>query len=303
MDATSSIVVRYYDTEVPVAVDVPAARDDMLVQQYHATVRQQLPSDMRKNHPAPVYRVRLLRLNPATNDEDHLSKLYLIHSPTARRLSHRTASSESAMSSITRALRPSFSSEDLWSGTSLTKWPMSLHAIASTFLSDSQSFPRISASFRGSSFCLSSRILLAFSRQNVALRCGGDHRRCPELTSSAYSSKVVWFLVYSSSILRSASRSWRRSGSVICRPARLLMRPGRRAVVAAGINVSGFVDNKLWSVASSNLVVFSFGDTRSRATYKGTTSWSLSERQICRIFCCQRCLTFQVRSPPFFLRN
>ena len=107
--------------------------------------------------------------------DDYLSNVYRIHSPTALKLSHRTDSSGSCISSITRTLSPSFSNVDRCSGTSFTRLPMSLHAIASIFLSESQFLLVISASLLGSS--LSSRILLAFSRQKVGFRWGGDHLR------------------------------------------------------------------------------------------------------------------------------
>lgn len=119
------------------------------------------------------------------------SMLYLSHSPTALKLSHLTLSSASCMSSITLALRPSFSSCWRFSGTSLTKLATSLQPMAKTCLSFSQLLERISASFLGSSPLFSSRIRRALSRQKVGLRWGGDQRRWPERTSAAYSSKVV----------------------------------------------------------------------------------------------------------------
>jgi hypothetical protein len=62
----------------------------------------------------------------------------------------------------------------------LTKHATSLHPIAKTCLSFSQSLLKISASLRGSSPLFSSRMRRAFSRQKVGLRCGGDQRRWPD---------------------------------------------------------------------------------------------------------------------------
>lgn len=140
-----------------------------------------------------------------------VSKLYRSHSASAFRLASRTDSSGSTINSIILVLIPSFSSCCLFSGTSLTKHPTSLHAIARTCLSLSQGFAMISASFFGSSPFSCSRIRREFSAQKVGLLCGGDHRRWPEFISDAYSSKVVCVFVCSSSISFKFFRSSRRS--------------------------------------------------------------------------------------------
>lgn len=105
------------------------------------------------------------------------SKLYRSHSARAFRLASLTDSSGSAINSMILVFNPSFSNCGLFSGTSLTRHPTSLHAMVRTCLSLSQGFDMISASFFGSSPFSCSRIRRAFSAQNVVLLCGGDHRR------------------------------------------------------------------------------------------------------------------------------
>lgn len=119
------------------------------------------------------------------------SKEYLSHSPTALRLSHRTVSSLSCISSMTRDFSPIFSSCCLFSGTSLTRHATSLQPIARTCLSLAQGLLRISVNFLTNSPLFSSRMRLALSRQKASFLCGGDHLRWPERTSAAYSSNVV----------------------------------------------------------------------------------------------------------------
>jgi len=116
----------------------------------------------------------------------------------------------------------------------------------------------------------------AFSAQNVGLRCGGDQRRCPEFTSAAYSSKVVWVLVYSSSMELRLLTSSMRSTSVRWRPLRFWRRAGRRARTAAGSNVCSLVERRLYKVDTSSRVVFSLGDNRNNCVYRGITLNSLS---------------------------
>ena len=163
-----------------------------------------------------------------------VSKLYLNHPERAFKLSHRTVSSASAINSITLVLRPNFSNWYLLSGTSLTRFPTSLHAIARTCLSASQGLLKISESFLGKSPFSCSSILRAFSAQKVGFRCGGDQRRCPECISAAYSSNVVCFFVYSSSTSFRFFKSSRRSSSVRCRPFMFCKRAGRRTKTAVG---------------------------------------------------------------------
>jgi hypothetical protein len=191
------------------------------------------------------------------------SKLYLNHSPTALRLSHLTVSSSSCISSMTLAFNPIFSNAGLFSGTSLTRHATSLHPIAKTCLSLSQLFDRISANFFGISPLFSSRILRAFSRQNVGLRCGGLQRKCPESTSALYESNVVCVFVYSSSVSLRLWRSSRRSWSLRCLACNVLRRLGRRAKTAAGSRVCGFAEMRFLRVLRRRRVVFSLGDSRS----------------------------------------
>lgn len=206
-----------------------------------------------------------------------VSKLYLSHPDRACKLSHRTDSSGSCINSMILVFNPNFSNWVLFSGTSLTRAPTSLHAIARTCLSCSQDLPIISASFRSNSPFSCSRILREFSAQNVGLRWGGDQRRCPEFTSAAYSSNVVCVFVYSSSISFRFWRSSTRSWSVRWRPVTFWRRAGRRASTAAGSKDCLFVDKILYNDESRSLVVFSFGESRSSCVYRGITSYSLQQ--------------------------
>jgi len=191
-----------------------------------------------------------------------VSKLYLNHPDKAFKLSHLTVSSGSCINSMILVFNPNFSNWFLFSGTSFTRAPTSLHAIARTCLSCSQDLPIISASFRGNSPFSCSRILRAFSAQNVGLRWGGDQRRCPEFTSAAYSSNVVCVFIYSSSISFRFWRSSTRSWSVRWRPVTFWRSDGRRASTAAGSKDCLFVDRILYKDETRSLVVFSFGDSR-----------------------------------------
>lgn len=161
-----------------------------------------------------VIKLMIIQLQVPGLQHHFVSKLYLNHPDRAFRLSHLTVSSESAINSITFVFKPNFSNWYLFSGTSFTRHPTSLHAIARTCLSLSQDLPKITASFLSNSPFSYSKIFRAFSAQNVGCRCGGDHRRCPEFTSATYSSNVVCVFVYSSSISLSFFRSSRRSSSV-----------------------------------------------------------------------------------------
>ena len=205
------------------------------------------------------------------------SKLYRSHSPTALKLSHRTLSSGSCISSMTLPLRPNFSSCCRLSGTSFTKHATSLQPIAKTCLSFSQFLDRISASLRGSSPLFSSRMRRAFSCQKVGLRWGGDQRRWPELSSAAYSSKVVCVLVYSSSSSVSAWRSSTASSSDRWRDLRLVRRAGRRARTAVGSRVLRFVTKRFRRVERRRRVVFSLGEILSSCVYRITMSCSLDD--------------------------
>ncbi len=191
-----------------------------------------------------------------------LSKLYCNHPPSALRLSHLTFSSPSAISSITLVFNPNFSNCALLSGTSLTKHPTSLQAIASTALSLSHGFFIISASRLTSSPFSCSRMRRAFSAQKTVLRCGGDQRRWPELSSPTYSSKVVLVLVYSSRRSRSWVRSSRRSGSANWRVWRFCRSAGRRARTAMGRRVVWFWVRRLRREETRRRVVFSLGERR-----------------------------------------
>lgn len=207
----------------------------------------------------------LLRQQTINLQRPQSSKLYLNHSPTALKLSHLTLSSLSVINSITLPFNPNFSNTPLFSGTSFTNHPTSLHAIASTCFSSSHCLSIIARRAFGSALPSSSRILRAFSTQKVASRWGGDQRRWPDWISAAYSSKVVCELVYSSSISVRDLRSSRRSGSERWRPLRFERRAGRRACVAAGNSVDLFegAERMFRSVERSNRVVFSLGERRS----------------------------------------
>jgi len=88
----------------------------------------------------------------------------------------------------------------------------------------------------------------------------------PDWTSAAYSSKVVWELVYSSRISVRAVRSSSRSGSVRWRDLRFWRTVGRRAAVALWRREGLFFEGvrRFRRVESRRRVVFSLGERRRR---------------------------------------